>query len=114
MTTAKEVSQRELRMKTNLTTICVLLLILSSRAQAQNGFEGRWSSNLMEVREALNDARAAVTKSTLVAPNEGVAPSTFDTQSLTTIGGAQIDLAFTGNKLTGSIIQGGTAMTIIE
>jgi hypothetical protein len=101
-------------MKTRLTAVCVTLLILSGRAQAETGFEGRWSSNLMEVRAALNEARAALIQPTQVAPNAGVAPNAFASESLTTIGGVQIDLAVAGNKLTGSIVQGGTAMTIIE
>jgi hypothetical protein len=101
-------------MQTKLMGVCVILLILSSRAQAQTGFEGKWSSNLTEVRASLNDARAAVTKSTQVAPNAGVAPNAFATQSLTTIGGVQIDLALVGSKLIGSIVQGGTVMKIIE
>jgi hypothetical protein len=101
-------------MKKKLTAVCVILLILSSRAQAQTGFEGRWSSDLTEVRAALNDARAAVTKSTPVSPNAGVAQNAQATQSLTVIGGAQINLAFAGNKLVGSIIQGRVTMTIVE
>jgi hypothetical protein len=108
MATADEGSRRELSMKTKLTAACVILLVLSNRAQAQTGFEGRWSSNLAEVRAALNDARAAVIHSTQVAPYA------FASQSLTTIDGAQIDLPFAGNKLSGSITQGGIAMTIVE
>ena len=101
-------------MKKNLTAVCVILLILSSRAQAQTGFEGRWSSDLTEVRAALNDARAAVTISTPVTANAGVAQNAQAPQSFTTIGGAQINLAFAGNTLVGSIIQGRTTMTIVE
>ena len=93
--------------------IPVVVLTMSIAAYAQSGFAGKWSSDAAEVAAAEAAMRAPRTAPPVLPVPGGPGAVTVVSASAS-IGAVQMDLAVSGNKVAGTIVQGGMTVTITE
>jgi hypothetical protein len=97
-------------MKLKLLLATIVVLAMSTVAYAQAGFAGKWSSDAAEV--AATEAAMRAPRNAPVAPG---GPGAFAAvTAFGSIGGVQMDLAVSGNKVSGTITQGGMTIAITD
>jgi hypothetical protein len=101
---------RRLRIKLKLLIPIIIALAMSAVAYAQAGFARRWSSDAAEVAAA----EAAMRTLRNALPVLAVPGGQVATTATASIEGVPMDLAVSGNKVSGTITQGSMTIVIMD